>query len=78
MIPTLPPTFITSSHVFIMHIYHDLPCAYKDVFGLEFLIFHTNVHILQSIVNFMCQFGNFLDKAQNLVNRGSARMFDER
>jgi hypothetical protein len=63
VIPALPPTFITSSHVFIMYIFHDLSSAYQEVFGAEFLNSNTNVHILQDIVNFMWQFGGFLDKA---------------
>ena len=62
MIPALPPTFITSTLVFTMHIYPDLPFAYQDHSGTEFLISNTNVHILQGTVNFMWQFGGFLDK----------------
>ena len=63
MIPALTPTFFTSYHVFIIHIYHDLLCAHQDVFGSEFLNSNTNAHILQAIVNFLWQFGVFLDKA---------------
>jgi hypothetical protein len=62
VIPALPPTFITYSHVFTMHICRDLPCAYQDVFGAEFLVSNTNVYILQDTVNFMWQVGGFLDK----------------